>query len=60
MKIIHIQHPHVILEDGSGLLISQFTNTPKVGFEAKNNGETFESVPSGDVDECVSGVCPIK
>ena len=62
MTIKFIQFPHVITEDGQGVLIADCVNQPRVGDRLEYDPELdlYQVFKVGDENLCSSGVCPIK
>lgn len=61
MKIVHIQYPYAIIDDGQRILLDEICGVPQVGYElvVGADGEYNIRVSSNDSD-CVNGVCPIR
>ena len=56
-KIVFINYPMVIFEDGTGMPISEIKGNPTVGKSVDFEGNIVASAIDSD---CVSGVCPNK
>ena len=58
MTIKFIQFPHVITEDGQGVLIADCVNQPRVGDRIEFNEELqlYKVFKSNDT-ECTNGAC---
>ena len=61
MKIVHIQYPYVITDDGHQIAIDGIEGIPRVGSELVPADDVGWKVSAVTADiECVNGVCPIK
>jgi hypothetical protein len=67
MKIVHIQYPYVITDEGQRIDIDAIHGTPKVGselvedeFELGGANGYYNILAVTSDSECVSGVCPVR
>jgi hypothetical protein len=65
MKIVHIQYPYVITDEGTQIPIMEINGHPKIGSELTANENSsatrrYEIAAVTSDSECVSGVCPVR
>lgn len=62
MRIVHIQYPNVITDEGLQIPIELISGSPKVGSEIRRQdefGSWYVTAVTSD-SECVNGVCPVR